>query len=305
MSGSVGGELHWVAMVYLFASCFIALQLRLSFHGPLYLLRAHFVHDFVIVAAQIDDTLATSYTAGGMVPPLTELAWSNPAGSIFSTVSDMDKFINSFVMSVKNQDSPILSATSMREMLLPVYMNQDGWTVFSHPWESFFIQSYLVRCKGGNVDEYSGVTCVAPELGLTLNCLWSAGMDEFNQAVRAFEELIGPVRDAVSMRPVRFALPPNYGQYVGGFSLREGGKVPLVKITYSAAENALVLSQPGAQFWLSYVDFGMLALIPPPGTFPCETNELMAFPGELVVFSNDLNTFTLPGYGYGTTFYRV
>jgi len=47
-----------------------------------------------------------------------------------------------------------------------VFLNFDGNTLFGTPWEMNFIDSYLVRGKGGDAPGYSAMFGYIPELGL-------------------------------------------------------------------------------------------------------------------------------------------
>jgi len=47
-----------------------------------------------------------------------------------------------------------------------VFLNPDGDTLFGTPWEMNFIDSYLVRSKGGDAPGYSAMFGYIPELGL-------------------------------------------------------------------------------------------------------------------------------------------
>ena len=58
------------------------------------------------------------------------------------------------------KDSPILSADSMRLMSQIAFRDWDGKTAMSYPRESFFIDSYFVRCKAGNQNGYAPL-CIA------------------------------------------------------------------------------------------------------------------------------------------------
>ena len=56
----------------------------------------------VTVDVQVDGRMAQSWNSGGPRESLTDIKWVRPAGSILSTVNDMNKFIDSFVMTVQN-----------------------------------------------------------------------------------------------------------------------------------------------------------------------------------------------------------
>ena len=48
------------------------------------------------------------------------------------------------------------------------FIDYDGVTVWGTPWEMAFLDSYLVRSKGGIITGYSGLMTFLPELQLSM-----------------------------------------------------------------------------------------------------------------------------------------
>lgn len=257
---------------------------------------------------QFADRLAQSYTArGAPQEQRTDLMWIRPAGSIFSTIDDMELFSRPFIRSMFDEDSAILKATSLKEMMMPAFLNQDGWSVFSYPWEAVIIDSYLVRCKGGNLDDFSGAMCVIPELGLSFNALWNNGMDEFDASIHALELIIPAIRsfNAAYAPPLRYPADPT--PFTGTFSGIEGASAGLTKIVWNTTARELQVQQPGGVVLrMQWIEANRFAIIPPIGLAPCWTAELLAVAGEIMEYSEDLSTIVIPGYGVGVSqLYRV
>ena len=102
--------------------------------------------------------LATGYvgTTGIAQKPGAILGWTGPAGNAYSTISDLGILLDSFL----SEDNDILQSGTKREMIRPLFLNQNRLSGFGTPWEVQIIAvnnstSLVVPTKGGNVGGYS------------------------------------------------------------------------------------------------------------------------------------------------------
>jgi CubicO group peptidase (beta-lactamase class C family) len=141
------------------------------------------------ISGDVVSRMAVGYEPDGSVAPLTDLGWESPAGQMYSTGADLARlmflFLNSIDMEMLNAIG--ISQANLKEMLLPVFLNSDGTTMFCMPWETELKQSYLVRTKSGNIDGYSSVVSVVPELQLGVTLLWNGAALERNFIDVAYE----------------------------------------------------------------------------------------------------------------------
>ncbi|XP_062513300.1 putative beta-lactamase-like 1 [Corticium candelabrum] len=253
------------------------------------------------------DEMAVGYDLNGSVAPLTDLGWLGPAGQMYSTVNDLAK-LGSFLMSsydYKSRSSSVLQKETIREMLLPLFLNPDGLTQFGTPWEMRLMHNYLVRRKGGNVPGYSALFSFIPELQLGVNILWSGAIDENNASVVVYDILIPALTNALSSVQPKPGYPSKPANYEGTYKADIGASVAEIL----SINDTLVLTVSGISVFMEYVNATMCVLFIPSDLLPCMESELFGITGDYVYFQLDKSSvaqnFTIPGYIWGATFIRT
>lgn len=241
-------------------------------------------------------------------PPL---GWETPAGGAFSSTRDLTKLLSQFLQAHNMIDSPILTATNMKRMMQIAFLDYDGQTIISYPWESFFIDSYFVRCKGGNTVGFSGVVCVVPELQFGFTVLLNVDIDTFSYAVPVMEMLVPAFYSALNSMPVEAPLPPNPEEYSGLFQASPSSKLKIkIYLDTDNGNDRMIMSLnhvPALNSTLVYVKEDLFQVVAPntsPSRFmgTCQSIELGAFQYESLYFSPDKNYFHL---GNGGVFERI
>lgn len=251
--------------------------------------------------------MAVGYAPNGSVAPPQDLGWLSPAGQMYSTVDDLAKLSN-FLMSAYNYTAPtlpVLQKETIREMLLPLFLNPDGQTQFGTPWEMRLIQNYLVRRKGGNLLGYSGLFSFVPDLQLGVNILWSGATNEFNASMIVYDILIPALTNALASVQPKAGYPSKPSDYEGVYKANIGEVVAEIL----TVNNTLFLVAPqvvGVGLW--YVNSTFSTLFVPPGFLSCIDSELNGIQGVQVYFQlNELGvalSFSIPGLLWGVTFVR-
>jgi len=237
------------------------------------------------------------------------LGWNSPAGQMYSSGGDLAKFMAFFLLANDNKDTDILKGDLLKEMLLPVFVNPDGETMFGTPWEIAQQHGYLVRRKGGNVSGFSTLFSVIPELQLGLSILFNGEAGEFYFSDEAYEILIPAfIETLLQLQPIA-PLPSNVESYVGNYS---AGSI-VMRIKYFPSEQLLELIATNADVELVSVllawdfDDTFHAYIPD-GLLTCVDNDLIALSNEYVIFgrseSGSITSLQIPGYVYGIVFQK-
>jgi CubicO group peptidase (beta-lactamase class C family) len=131
-------------------------------------------------APQIVREMATGYDATGVgIKPGDQLQWTSPAGQAYSTIRDLLRLGNSLLAG----SDALLSSSGKKELLKPLWFNQDGISGFGTPFEMQIIAaapgvSIVVPTKGGNIGGYSSLFAVLPDFNVTLSILWNSAVDE-------------------------------------------------------------------------------------------------------------------------------
>lgn len=119
--------------------------------GPLNLTHTgvNFTADVMRESSPLFPHLALPYQEGMTpcgTPCLQDFGWGNPSGAMFSSVRDLAKICSLMFHgddSAHDGDaSPILSATSLRETMLPKYITPDRTGGYATTWELY----QIVRC---------------------------------------------------------------------------------------------------------------------------------------------------------------
>ncbi|XP_065902491.1 putative beta-lactamase-like 1 [Dysidea avara] len=236
---------------------------------------------------------ATGYDAGGYEVSLYDLGWAAPAGQMYSTVNDMMKlaqFFNSF-----GQGYGILSPDYVKQMLLPAFIDYDGVTVWGTPWEMAFLDSYLVRSKGGIITGYSGLMTFLPELQLSYIILISGQIPLTGVLSYPYDLLINAFVPVLSNMQPNYPAPHNPEAYIGVYHDKAGQ----FNYTVFQYENQLALQiTPTVAVFLSYYDDLLFQAKLPP-VLPCVLYEISAANNQWVYFDKiDEQTGKSPGFTF-------
>jgi len=255
---------------------------------------------------KVADKMAVGYNADGTVAELVDIGWSAPAGQMYSSVRDLSALA---AVLMSNQDGPMMSQSTLGELLAPLFMNADGETLFGTPWEAIFQNGYLVRRKGGNIQGYASVVAMVPELRLSAVVMWNGQVDEFAVSDALWDILLPAFETALLALQPPPALPPNPAQYAGTYASRD----PPISGIVEVRNNTLVITGPQMDLVLSYLSPSLFSIVGPTGTMSCLSLALNAFLGEYVQFvgpgseKNDIPfvAFSIPGLLPGLVFSRV
>ena len=241
----------------------------------------------------IKNNMAQGYSFDLSPVEFTSYGWENPSGGAFSSVNDLSKLIIQFIEAHNMKDSKILTATSMKRMMQAAFLDYDGQTLISYPWESFFIDSYFVRCKAGNTVGYSGVSCVIPEMSVGFVILVNADVDTFSYAIPTMEIIIPTFYKILNEITITAPLPPNPNDYEGEFSPYPEGN-GIIKISNDNNERMIMYLKelPIFNSTMVYLEENLFQIIAPnssPSRFmgSCQNIELGAFQYESIYYSPD------------------
>jgi len=254
----------------------------------------------------------------GGVAPDQELGWENPAGGMYSSPRDLSTLVANFMAADDryNVGPPVLFYSHvLRKMLQPRFINPDDVTGFGTPFENFWISNYLVRTKAGNIDGFSDVIGVVPELQLGFTLNFNADVETFNITAQLLEILIpGLTNVLLTMQPGPVP-SPNPSALIGNYAL---GSV-LIQVfadsngtLYQNSTSSPVL-QPLTYFGHGnlYQIVETLNTINSQPVTPCleieaeaEVNEFFEF-SDLTGPNGEAQTISIPGYYYGDVFTRV
>eukprot|EP01116_Phalansterium_solitarium_P014939 TRINITY_DN3286_c0_g1_i1.p1 TRINITY_DN3286_c0_g1~~TRINITY_DN3286_c0_g1_i1.p1 ORF type:complete len:502 (-),score=146.34 TRINITY_DN3286_c0_g1_i1:116-1621(-) len=253
--------------------------------------------------------MAVGYNPDGSVAELIDLGWERPAGQMYSSGADLAGLVMALNSASQNVDNAMLSAESTTEMLQSLFENPDGATSIGTPWESVQVSGAVCRRKGGNINGFTSLTGVVPDLTLGLVILWNGGANEFdwstavlNLLVPAFIEALGPLQPGPPQ-------PPQPQQFVGNFISPADGSAGTVAIV----SGQLQLTMQGSILPLSWLDTTepdsqVFQLTVPPGVLSCLATELEAISNQYVVFGlgpdGSVVNLTLPGLAWGEVWLR-
>ncbi len=261
-------------------------------------------------SAEVVAEMATGYSPGGLgSKPGDQLTWTAPAGQAYSTIRDLLRLGSSLL----GAPDGLLSATGKKEMLRPLWLNQDGASGFGTPWEMQVIQaapgvSIVVPTKGGNVASYSSLLAVVPDLNVTLAALWNSGINEAVVGRELLAKVVPLVYEYVAGQQ-QYVVPPPASipaKLLGAYAtpLVPGFNVTIAldsSGTLSATNSAEGIPTP-----LSYVNnladglwiFRVPYNTPKVLSFDCQAQMEIALSGQNALFRQGQNgwEFSLPGY---------
>jgi len=207
---------------------------------------------------EIIDKMAVGYDTNGEPDPYyyTSLGWSAPCGQMYSTANDLAKLM-SFLFQTEVSDGIIDSAT-IREMFLPIFMDNDRTTGFGLPWEFEYYGGYMTRTKRGDVPGFASEMILVQELKLGIVVLANTMEEASPIAVPIAQSFIAAFND-VMQNLETYDLPYNYEDYLGEY-LYVGESVT---ISFNSSANQLYYSGAWGYGPLEYVEDYWMRLLPP------------------------------------------
>jgi len=153
---------------------------------------------------------------------IQNLGWGNPMGGLFSTATDMSKFLMQlFRTNATNGPSQLLDGFTINEMLQGLSLLPDGVNAYGFPYEFAFLQNYWTLSKAGELDGYRSQLAIVPQL--KLGVFVSATVDDVpDPTVWTLPtlELLVPVLEALlwKYQPPYYLSPALAAQVVGVYT---------------------------------------------------------------------------------------
>lgn len=199
------------------------------------------------ITEEVEKNMAFPYLPNGQRMKFTNLGWINPAGAMYSTIEDLVKLGMMFAQPEKQK---LFKPASLREMMTPKDITPDGVTVWGSPFEMFFSEHFLIRTKSGNIDTYSALLTVIPELALGANILRSTiyyGQPMGFEAPVSFYNLLAPRLNETLFelqRKSHFPISPE--PFIGKFRVKQVnpvfGDIMTYNVTITSYQNFLLSS---------------------------------------------------------------
>ena len=199
------------------------------------------------ITEEVEKNMAFPYLHHGQRMKFMNLGWINPAGAMYSTIEDLAKLGMMFAQPEKQK---LFKTASLREMMTPKDITPDGVTVWGSPFEMFFSEHFLIRTKGGNIDTYSALLTVIPELALGANILRSTiyyGQPMGFEAPVSFYNLLAPRLNETLFelqRKSHFPISPE--PFIGKFRVKQVnpvfGNIMTYNVTITSYQNFLLSS---------------------------------------------------------------
>lgn len=199
------------------------------------------------ITEEVEKNMAFPYLPNGQRMKFMNLGWINPAGAMYSTIEDLAKLGMMFAQPEKQK---LFKPASLREMMTPKDITPDGVTVWGSPFEMFFSEHFLIRTKGGNIDTYSALLTVIPELALGANILRSTiyyGQPIGFEASVSFYNLLAPRLNETLFelqRKSHFPISPE--PFIGKFRVKQVnpvfGDIMTYNVNITSYQNFLLSS---------------------------------------------------------------
>lgn len=163
--------------------------------------------------------LVPGYEFGGsFVVPNYDFGWENPAGGMYSSVRDLQKFMS---MLFGNSSSMLLSPVDARRWLDPVWVSASS--AYGCPWEMEQPQQkgWWLRGKAGAVLGYTSQTLLIPEIQMGVIVLCNGGLSadagSLAKSIASLSSLA--LKNALQRLATSSPAPPPpqniVGQYIG------------------------------------------------------------------------------------------
>ncbi|HWT27232.1 MAG TPA: serine hydrolase domain-containing protein, partial [Mobilitalea sp.] len=188
------------------------------------------------------------------------------AGGIYSTAEDLCRFAEIFM---KNSNSDVLSAASVKAMENPEYLNgmwpKDevgplsfglGWdSVDTYPFNEYGIKAVV---KGGDTTQYHGSLIVLPDENMAIAVLSSGGASTYDQ-VMAQEVLLSALKSKGTIseikpyktftKPEKAVMPTDLQKYEGIYAYFGGvGKINISNDGILSLSDATAPKSPAQKF---------------------------------------------------------
>eukprot|EP01112_Ceratiomyxa_fruticulosa_P014546 TRINITY_DN4175_c0_g3_i3.p1 TRINITY_DN4175_c0_g3~~TRINITY_DN4175_c0_g3_i3.p1 ORF type:complete len:340 (+),score=52.73 TRINITY_DN4175_c0_g3_i3:426-1445(+) len=245
-----------------------------------------------------------------------DIGWDAPAGQLYSTANDLSQLIKLVFTPSQNGHlkrgyPQILSFDTIREWLLPIFINEDN-TGFGLPWE--FLATPTIPTKNGAISGYSSYIIMMPRIKLGFALLQSCDACQANaiivDQILDFYAQFYQILEKLQAAPT---FPPNIESVLGLYNLTDsmGDYAGNVNFSIETQPNnpyeQLVMYSNGAPMGVlswqyeDYVFFPNAAGVP----VPCENTEDGMY--EYIYFNTTSNpiTVSLPGVLPGTIGVKV
>ncbi|KAH3742550.1 Protein AATF [Pelomyxa schiedti] len=256
-----------------------------------------------------------SRMARGYEVPINNMNWVSPSGQMYSTASDMSKFMK-FLLNWYEPYSPssgqVLDGTTIREWLHPGQWNPEGKSGYGMPWETYYYDDHLLITKSGDVQGYGCIVTIFPDLHLGIAVLMNAPgqLDQTVYQVTASDFFVPEFTSYISAKQQAPQLAVNPDNFAGVYQMEGSPSFVLVKET----NGQLHAKFPGvstSDFLMVYygdLTFQAIEYAESPSA-GCMLIEMTAGMGNWLYFETDASgvavSFTIPGLYYGITFIKI
>jgi len=119
---------------------------------------------------------AAGHANGGAITNY-DLGWNRPWGGLYSTLNDMIQMMLTLnlVDAQSNGLNHVLASDTLRELLLPAFMNPDSKTGQGSPFQMFYFLNRLTRSLNGYVNGYSSHLLNVPGLRISMLVMTNSG----------------------------------------------------------------------------------------------------------------------------------
>ena len=198
------------------------------------------------ITDNVQKNMAFPYLPKGVRMPFKNIGWLAPAGQMHSTIEDLAKLGMMFAQPDKQK---LFKPATLREMMTPKDIAPDGVTVWGSPFEMFFREHFLIRSKAGNMDTYTALLTVIPELALGANILISTMYYSNSQStvskgsVLLYNLLVPRLNETLFELQSSSHFPIDAAPFIGKFQVNQTnpflGTVTSYNITITSYQNIL------------------------------------------------------------------
>lgn len=186
-------------------------------------------HTGFTINKDVKSNMAFPYDNHGNVMPFLDIGWLSPSGQMYSTIKELAQFAMFLTGGIKN-DKIGLKRSSLNEIFSPSHIAPDSKTAWGSPWEMFVQKGFLLRTKGGSIDNMSAIMAIIPELQLGFNVFFSTVSNNSRSAFIS--------NDAVDKFTDEFL--PVFNQTL--FELNENGSFPVDPTPYIGTFNITIVN---------------------------------------------------------------
>ncbi|GAA6107312.1 putative beta-lactamase-like 1 [Tachysurus ichikawai] len=170
------------------------------------------------ITAEIERKMSVGVYPNSQPMTLYDLGWYRPSVQMYSTTADMAKMT---VVLLGAYNHRLLRENTLKTMLMPIFhcdtsyfSNQTGT-----PWEVYEQLEYEILRKDGDLDGYSAVLSLVPQLKLGL-VIFMAGNKPAGEdlVTKSYSYLIPAMERAFRDAPHVLVPPPDPAPYIGFFT---------------------------------------------------------------------------------------